>query len=102
MPETGDEMVIDNADSLKMGINDRRTYEPEAPMDQILTDLIRERSPGWDFGEFFPTVDDGLVIHKAPDISIEAAELLLYGKKTLGVIDRGLNLSPVPYDSGIG
>ena len=39
--ETGDDMVIDNADSLKMGINDRRTYESEASMDQILTDLIR-------------------------------------------------------------
>jgi len=40
--ETGDDMVIDNADGLKMGINDRRTYESEASMDQILTDLIRE------------------------------------------------------------
>jgi len=34
-------MVIDNADGLKMGINDRRTNESEASMDQILTDLIR-------------------------------------------------------------
>ena len=39
--ETGDDMVIDNADGLKMGINDRRTYKSEASTDQILTDLTR-------------------------------------------------------------
>jgi hypothetical protein len=85
--EAGDDMVIDNACGLKVSIDDRRTYEPEASMDQILTDLIRERSPGGHFRDFFPAVDDGSVIHETPDISIEAAELFLNGNKTFGVID---------------
>ena len=80
-------MVIDNACGLKMGINDRRAYESEASMDQILTDLIRQQSPGGYFRDFFQAVDDGFVIHKAPDISIEAAEFFLNGKKTFSVID---------------
>jgi len=95
-------MVIDNAGGLKMGINDRRSYESEASMDQILADLIRERSPGGYLREFFPAVDDGFVIHETPDISIETVELFLNGKKTSGVIDGSLNLFPIPYDSRIG
>jgi len=95
-------MVIDNAGGLKMGIDDRRSYESEASLDQVFADLIRERSPGGYVREFFPAVDDRLIVHEAPDISIEAAELFLNGKKTFGVIDRSLNLSPIPYDSGIG
>jgi hypothetical protein len=100
--ETGNEMVIDNANGLEMGINDRRTYESEASLNQILADSIRERSPGGYLREFFPAVDDGFIIHETPDISIETAELFLNGKKTFGVIDGRLNLSPIPYDSGIG
>ena len=84
-----------------MGINDRRAYESEASTDQILADLIRERSPGGYLRDFSPAVDDGFVIHKSPDISIEATEFFLNGKKTLGVIDGGLNFSPIPNDSGI-
>ena len=100
--ETGDDMVIDNPSGLKMGINDRRSHEFEAPVDQIPADLIRERGPGRYFGDFSPAVHDGAVIHKTPDIPIKAPELFLNGKKTFGVIDGSFDFPPVPYDPGIG
>src|SRR5690606_31526591 len=49
-----------------------------------------------------PAVHDRLAADEAPDVSIEAAELLLHGEEAAGVRDRGLDLLPVADDAGIG
>ena len=40
IPKTGNDMVIDNTDGLKMGVNDGGSYKSKSSTDQIFTDLV--------------------------------------------------------------
>src|SRR3989442_12595840 len=67
-------MVVDHADRLHVGIADGRADELEAALREILAQRIGLHRL---HRHLVAAVDQRLSFHKAPDISVEAAELLL-------------------------
>src|SRR4030042_6625302 len=48
------------------------------------------------------TVADRFPVHEPPDVAVERPELLLHLEETAGVVDRSLDLQPIPDDPRIG
>ncbi len=70
-------MVVDHAGSLHVGIHDRGTDEMEAATDQVLAERLSRGRLGGDLGEAAPGVVQRRAADEAPDVGVEAAELLL-------------------------
>ena len=64
MAEAGFDVVVDDPDSLHVGIKDGRAQEFKAAAFEVLTELVRFGSFGRKFLQGFPTVDFCLVAQK--------------------------------------
>ena len=70
-------MVIDHAGGLHMGVDNRRSDELEATLFEIFTQGVRLAAGGRIIFQGFKTIDDRLAANEAPDVRVEAAELIL-------------------------
>ena len=86
-------MVVDDADTLQIGIDKRRAEELETVLLQVLGYLVGQFARGEPFSFDVPTVDNGLAVGKAPDVFVEAAVLFSYPDIASGIGDNCLYLS---------
>ena len=89
-------MVVDHAYRLHVRVHRSRSHEGETSHPQIGRETIgcggRLRHPRC----VRPGVDDGPAIHETPDIGVEAPEFLGNREEGASILDRRLDLSPVP------
>ncbi len=102
MPEATGYMIVDQTCCLKVRVDDGRANEAEAATDEVATDLVRQGRLGRHTVKARPAIHEWVVIHKAPDVAIEAAKLALDSDKPSRVGDRGTDLSRVPNNARIG
>jgi len=95
------QMVIHHPHRLHKGITDGGAAKAEAALLHVFADGIGKPCAGWNMLQVFPFVVNGLVIGKAPDIAVEAAEFLLHLQERFCIFHRRLNLHLVPDDAGI-
>src|SRR6185437_14246929 len=82
-------MVVDHPDGLKVGIDDRRADEAEAPLFEVARDPVAQLGAGGYLAARPPAVDDRAAADPVPEIAVEGAELLLDGEKSLRIGHRG-------------
>ena len=70
-------MVVNHAGSLHVGVYDRRPDEFEATLFEIFTQDVRLAAGGRIIFQSFAAIDDRFAVDETPDVSIEAAELIL-------------------------
>src|SRR5262249_42126808 len=102
MPETADEVVVDEPCRLHQGIADRRTDEREAPFLQILANCVRDERACGDPTHAAPRVLDRTTVNEPPDVVVETPEGLPHDQEGPSVLDRRRDLEPVPHDAGVG
>ena len=95
-------MVVHEADRLHERVADRRTDEAELPALQVFAHHPGLRRLRRKVGQRRPPVDDRRSVDEPPEVVSEAAELVLQLEDTRGVIERGLDLEPVPDDARVG
>jgi hypothetical protein len=78
VPEAGDEMVVDHADGLHVGITDRRADKFEATLEQIFAHRVGDFRPRRKFLHAFPAIDDWFAVHELPEIFVESAEFFAH------------------------
>ena len=88
-------MVVDHADALQVGIDDRGADELEPSRPQGGTHSLGKRVLCGHFADIRKMMIDRLPLRKAPDEGIETAEFLLYLAECTRVADRGLDLLAV-------
>src|SRR5207244_7096719 len=77
-PEAVERVVVDEAGRLHEGVADRRADEAKAALLQILAQGTRLRCLGRDLAHGPPRAENRLAVHEAPEIGIEAAELVAH------------------------
>ena len=92
VPEAINDMVIDHPSRLHKSVANRRPYELEAALSQILAHRIRFFGGAWNVAHAPPGILDRRVIDELPNISVEAAEMALHLDKSFGVHDGRLDL----------
>ena len=101
MAEAGNFMVIDEAGSLHKGITGRFPHKTEPKFLQSLAETGRFSREGRYIPMALPVVDDRLTSHAIPDDRVKCFALIPQGKNTTGIVDRGLDFSTVPDNTGI-
>src|SRR2546425_7080253 len=91
-------VIVNHADRLHVRIADGRADELEAALQQILAQRIGLRRLR---RHLVAAIDQRLSVHKAPDISVEAAELFLHREEGLGVADAAFELQAIANDAFI-
>src|SRR5262249_57026659 len=99
--ETVHEVVVDHADRLHVGVDDRRADEAEAPALQVLAERVGFRGGRRNLPRLLPTVHPGAPADELPAVGVETAELLLDREKPPRVGDRGFDLQAISYDGRI-
>src|SRR5690349_17854478 len=82
-------VVVDHADRLHEGVADGRADEGKAAPLEIRAHRVRLARARGHLGERSRGVDARLAADEAPDIGVEAAELVLHGEEGLRVLDGG-------------
>src|SRR5258706_3869916 len=98
MPEAVPCVVIRHPDRLHVGVADGRADELEAALEQVLAQRIG--LGGLDRDLAAPE-HDRLAADEAPEVGVEAAELLLHGEKGFRVADGALDFQPIADDPRI-
>src|SRR6185437_1392980 len=93
-------MVVHDAHGLQVRVDDRRPDEAEAPLLEIPGDPVAQLAAGGHLAAL-PAAQDRVAADPVPEVPAEGPELLLQGKKSLGVAHRGLDLQPVTDDPGV-
>ena len=75
--KAGQEVIVDHAGSLHVGVANRRADELEAALLEILAQGVGLGAGGWVVCQIFEAVHDRLAVDEAPDVSIETAKLCL-------------------------
>ena len=101
VPEAINDMVIDHPSRLHKSVANRRPYELEAALSQILAHRIRFFGGAWNVAHALPCILHRCVIDELPNIGVEAAKMPLHLDKSFGIHDGGLDLQSVAYDPGI-
>src|SRR5947207_316647 len=70
-------VVVDHADGLHECVADRRADEFESAPQKVLAQGVGLGRPGGNLFNTFPLVTDWLSADELPEVSVEAAELLL-------------------------
>ena len=83
--ETRYEVIVHQSDGLHEGITNRRADEGEAALGEILAHRIGLRSASRHLLQSPPAVLELPAARESPNVSVEAAELLLHGEKGLGI-----------------
>src|ERR1051326_3421491 len=99
MAGAGDEMVVDEGDSLHEGVTNRGADEVEAAPAQVVAQRIGFGGSGGDLFHGLPGVLDWLAADEGPEVSVEGAELLLDGKEGFGVLNGGGDFKPVAHNT---
>jgi len=94
-------MVVDHADRLHEGVEDRRSHEPEAPLPEIRAEGVGLRRRSGEAAQAGPAVLDRFSVHEPPHVPVEASELLAHREKCLGVGHGGLDLQPIADNAGV-
>src|SRR5262245_4221413 len=81
VPETRDRVIVDHADPLHEGVEDRGSHEAKAPLLEVLAERVGFPRVGGKVAKLFPSVHDGRSVHESPDVSIEGPEFLLHGQE---------------------
>src|SRR6516162_1962830 len=102
VPEAINDMVIDHPSRLHKSVANRRPYELEAALSQILAHRIRFFGGAWNVAHTLPCILHRCVIDELPNIGVEAAKMPLHLDKSFGIHDGVFDLQSVAYDSGIG
>src|ERR1051325_4729476 len=99
MPKAADEVVVDHSRRLHVRVTDRRADEGEAALLQILAERVGLGGAGGDFADALETIALWFAVDEAPDIAVEAAELLLHLQEGARVADRRFDLHAVADDA---
>src|SRR4051812_11824298 len=89
-------MVVDHAHRLHIRVADGRADELEAPLEEVLAERVRLGGLG---GHPIVAIDPRSSVDESPDISIEAAELLLHREEGLRIRYGTVDLQPVAHDA---
>src|SRR6476469_4824690 len=98
MPEARDDVVVDHADSLHVGIDDRAAYEFEAALLEVLAERVRLLRRGRQVLHVREAVLNWFAADETPDVFVERAELFLHVEKSLGIRNCRGNLQPIAND----
>src|SRR5262252_4756219 len=101
VPKAINDMVIDHPSRLHKSIANRRPYELEAALSQILAHRIRFFGGAWNVAHALPCILHRCVIDELPNIGVEAAKMPLHLDKSVGIQNGGFDLQSVAYDPGI-
>lgn len=101
IPETAHEMIVDHSGGLHVRVNDRRSYEPEPTLLEILAERIGFGRGRRNLAGRFPPVQLWPAIDEPPAVRIETAKLFLNGEKFLRVPNCGFDFHPVSNDRGV-
>src|SRR5215470_13955502 len=101
VPEAIDHVIVDDTNRLHKCVTDGRSDKIEAAFLEIFTHGIRLRRSRRDLPQEFPCVDARASVDKFPDITIEAADLLLDFEKGSCVLHGGSNFQAIANDSRI-
>ena len=93
--KTMNNMVVDHTRGLHVSIADGRADEPEAALFQVCAQSVGLPAGRRIVAQCLESMDDGFAIDKAPDVAVEAAEVILDIEKAPGVIDGGKQLLSV-------
>src|SRR5437762_223809 len=102
VPEAIYGMIIDHADGLHEGVADRRADKFETTPAQVLAHCVGLFRSRGNFAKRTPGVLFGFVADELPDVSVEAAELLLDRQEGFGVLNRRGNLESIANNARIG
>ncbi len=94
-------MIVDQARRLHERIADRRTGETKAAATEIVAQRPRLGRRGGYVGGAPPPIDQRRATDEAPDVRVEAAELVAKPQQRAGVAYRRLDLCPVPDDARV-
>src|SRR5205823_12303247 len=100
-PETESVVVIDHAGRLHESVANGRTHEFESAADQVFAHGVRLGGARRRMGAIATMLQIAFA-GELPDISIEAAEFFLHGKKCFGVRNGGFDFQTIANDSWIG
>jgi tellurite resistance protein TerC len=100
MPEAPDDMIVDHAAGLHVGVDDHRTEELETALFQVLGIGHGDLGLGRDVTSLALGLQ-GLALHESPLIPGEAAELLLDFQEPAGVVERGFQFEPIAHDTRV-
>ena len=101
MPRTSNKMVVNHADCLHERVADGRADEFKSSPEQVAAHRVGLGSARGHFGHSPPAILDWLPADEAPEVSVETSKLLTHRQKRLCVLNRGCDLQPVSYDSGV-
>src|ERR1041384_574013 len=87
MPGAGDEVIVHHTGRLHEGVANRRADEFEATFEEILAQGVRLGGARGHLLHRTPGVLDRLAADELPEVSVEAAKLLLHREKRLRVLD---------------
>jgi len=93
--ETIDNVVIDHAHGLHVGVDDGRPDEVETPTLEVLAEPRRLLGDSGDLRERRKVILPWLSSDESPLVGGEATQLVLELQEGLGILDGGLDLQPV-------
>jgi hypothetical protein len=94
-------MVVDHPSRLHKSVANRRSYELEAALSQILAHRIRFFGGAGNVAPAPSGILDRRVIDELPNVVVEVAEMALHLDKSFGVHDGSFDLQSVAYYPGI-
>ena len=95
VPKTINGVVIDHTDGLHQGITDGGSHKFKASFAHILAHGQGFGTRGWYLIQSFPSVLNGVMVHKLPEIGVETAKFRLYRKKSVRIGDKGPDLQVI-------
>ncbi len=99
--KTIDGMIVDHPDGLHVGIHNGGAQEFESSFLQVEGQFLGGGGDRWDVLHRPPTVDQRVSLDKIPHIFGKRPKFVLHFQKTLGVVDRGLDLGAIADDARI-
>src|SRR5262245_33044822 len=100
VPEAPWVVVVDDADRLQEGIDDRGPDEAESAPLELLAERVGKPGPRGERAAARRALDR-LAAGEVPEEPVEAAEFALNFQEGAGVRHGAVDLQPVPYDAGV-
>lgn len=91
MSKTGDQVIVDQARGLHVGVKRSTPDKSKPSLLHIRTQPVGNIGGRRHFPHCFPVVLDRFPIHKPPDVITKASELFLYGNESLCIGYGGPN-----------
>jgi hypothetical protein len=101
MSRTGHEVIVDHAGRLHQGVADSRADEFESALNEVAAHGVGFRCARRDLSHSPPTILFRFAADKAPQVTVETAELFPNREKGVRILDRRRNLQSVAHDPGV-